>query len=101
MWPDFCQVKYVPAELLCLLWGKHLDVNCPRRKVPLLDRVKEILSVMIWVLGCHLSSFLICKVFNALVCFDMDLNIVESPIGLGPLVGMARVPVHVSIRIRS
>ena len=49
----------------------------------------------------HLSGFFIVEIFDALVCFTVDLDVVEGPVGLGEFVGVARVAVHMTVGIWS
>lgn len=98
--PDLGQVEDVPSELLSLLRGKDLNIHGPARVIALLNRLEEILSMPIGVLGRHLPSLLIGKSLAALVRLEMGLDVDKGSVGLGPLEGVAGVAVHVSVGIR-
>lgn len=97
--PDLGQIKDIPAELLCLFRTQDLDIACPRRVIALFDGVKQILRMVVWVLGSHLTSFRVGKGFTALVGFAMDLDIVKFTIRSGKLIGVTGIAVHMTIRV--
>ena len=98
--PDLRQIEDIPAELLCLFRTQDLDIACPRRVIALFDGVKQILCMVVRVLGSHLTSFRVGKGLTALVCFAMDLDIVKFTIRSGKLIGVTRIAVHMTIRVR-
>lgn len=49
LWPDLCNIKDIPPELLGLCWVKYLSVQSPRRVLASIDGVEEILGVPIWI----------------------------------------------------
>lgn len=98
--PDLGQVKDVPLELLGLLRGQGLDVDGPAGVLAALDGLEEVLGVPVRVLGRHLAGFLVGEGLVALVRLEVNLDVDEGAVGLGPLVGVARVAVHVSVRVR-
>ena len=51
----------------------------------------------VWVFGGELGGFVVCEGLVALVCLAVDLHVVECAVWLGPLVGVAGVPVHVAV----
>lgn len=75
LWPDLGQVKDVPAELLCFLRCKHLDVDGPAGEISLLDGLEKILSVPVRVVSRHLGGFFACKCLVALIGLEVDLGI--------------------------
>lgn len=97
--PDLGQVEDVPAELLGLLGGEDLDIDGPAWVFTLLDRLEEILGVPVWVLAGELTGLLVVEGLVALVGLEVDLHVVEGAVGLVPLVGVARVAVHVAVRV--
>lgn len=54
----------------------------------LLNGVEEILSVPVWILRGHLSSFVIGEGLASLIGFQVDLDVVECAIWLGEFVGL-------------
>ena len=87
--PDLGEVEDVPAELLGLFGGEHLDVASPGGVLAALDGVEEVLGVPIGVSGGEVAGFFVGESLVALVCLAVNLNIVEGAVGLGPFVGMA------------
>lgn len=99
--PDFGEVEYVPSELFGLFRAENLEVAGPGRVVAVLNGIEQVLCMPVGVFCCHAAGFLIGKGFAALVGLAMDLDIVETAIGFGEFKRMARVPVHVAVRIWS
>lgn len=95
--PDFGQVEDVPAEFLGVRGGEDLQVAGPGGEVAVLDAVEEVLGVPVRVLGGHVAGFGVGEGFAALVGFAVDLDVVEGSVGLGELVGVPGVAVHVAI----
>lgn len=98
--PDFCEVEDVPAEFLGLFRREHLDVAGPGGGVSVLDGVEEVLRVPVWVFGGHFAGFAVSEGLAALVGLAVDLDVVEGAVGLGEFVCVARVAVHVAVRVR-
>lgn len=61
--------------------------------------MEQIFRVPIRIVGPHLGRFFIVECLAALIGLAMDLDIVKGPVGFRKLVGMARVSVHVAIRV--
>ena len=99
LWPNLGEIEDVPAEFLGLFWREDLNVAGPARVVTLLDGVKEILGIVIWVFCCHIASFGVGEGLVTLIGLHVDLDVVEGSIWLCPLVSMARISVHVSIGV--
>lgn len=99
LWPDLGQVEDVPAELLGLLRREDLNVDGPRWVVALLDSLKEVLGMPVWVVTSKLAGLLVVQGLDALVGLQVDLDIVESSVLLDPLEGVARVAVHVTVGV--
>ena len=97
--PDLGQIEHVPAELLGLLWGEHLNVDGPAGELAALDGLEEILGVPVGVLRGHLAGLLVVEGLVALIRLEVDLDVVEGAIRLDKLVSVARVAVHVPIRV--
>lgn len=97
--PDLGQVEDVPAELLGLLGGQDLDIDGPAGIVALLDGLEEVLGVPVGVLGSQLAGLLIRERLVSLVRLEVDLGVHKGAVGLGPLVGVPRVAVHVAVRV--
>lgn len=100
MWPDLGEVKDIPPEFLGVGWGEDLNIACPRWVLASLDGVEEILGMPVWVFSRHSDRLIISEVFDTLVGLEMNLDIVEAAVGFNPLVRVARVTVHVAVRIR-
>ena len=98
--PDFGEVEDIPSEFLGLFGREHLQIACPGRVVAILNRVKEVLGMEVGVFGGHLAGFVIGKGFATQVGFAVNLDVVKGAIGLGELVCVARVAVHVAVGIR-
>lgn len=99
--PNLGEVKYVPSKAFGLFGAQNLEVTGPRWVIAVLDGVEEVLGVPIRIICRHLAGFLIGKGFAALVGLAVDLNIVETAIGLGEFVRVTRIPVHMAVRIWS
>lgn len=99
--PDLGQVEDVPAELLGLLRAQGLHVAGPRGVLTPLDGLEQVLGVPVRVAGRELTSLLVREGLVALVSLAVDLDVVESAVGLDPLVGVARVTVHVAVGVGS
>ena len=95
--PDLGQVEDVPAELLGLLGGEHLEVAGPGGRVAVLDAVEQILGVPVRVFGGHVGGFGVGEGLAALIGLAMDLDVVEGAIRFGELVCVAGVAIHVAI----
>ena len=99
--PDLGQVEDIPAELLGLLGSKDLNVNCPARIFTALDCLEEILGVPVGVFRRHFAGFFVVESLATLVGLAMDLDIDKRAVRLGELISMARVTIHISVRVRS
>lgn len=97
--PDLGQVKDIPAELLGLFWAEDLHVAGPGRAFALVDGFEEVLGVPVGVLRGQLAGFLVVEGLVALVGLQVDLDVVEATVWLDPLVGVARVTVHVAVGV--
>ena len=105
LWPNLGQVEDVEAELLGFLGRHNLDVDGPGWVVTLLDGLKEVLGVVVWVLRRQLAGLLIVEGLDTLVGAEVDLDVVESEgsvwLSVVPLVGVAGVAVHMAVRVWS
>lgn len=101
LWPDLGEVKNVPSEAFGLFGAENLKVASPGWVFAVLNGIEKVLCMPVWVFRRHLAGFLIVKGFAALVGLAVDLDVVETAIGFGEFVRMARVPVHVAVRIWS
>lgn len=97
MGPDLGEIENAKVGLLGLLGGHGLDVAGPAGVLTLLDGLKEVLLGMVWVLTGHLGGLVVGQVLDALVGQKVDLNVVELALLVDPLVGVARVSVHVAV----
>lgn len=98
MRPDFGQVEDVPAEFLGIIRAEDLYITGPGGVLASLDSVDEVLRVPVWVGRCEFGGFFVGEGFAALVCFAVDLDVVEGSVGLDPLVGVAGEAVHMAVR---
>ena len=55
----------------------------------------------VWVLGGHIAGFGIGEGLATKICFAVDLDVVEGAVGLREFVGVARVAVHMAVRVGS
>ena len=99
MRPDFCQVEDVPAITLSICGVKDLNVYCPRWVLSLFDGLEQVLSLPVGIGRVHCRSFLIRKVLDSLIGLYVYLHVFETSVLLGELVGVARIGVHMSIRV--
>lgn len=99
--PDLGEIEYVPPEAFGLFRAENLNVAGPGRVVAILNGVEQVLGMPVGVFRRHLAGFLVGKGSAALVGLAVNLDVIETAIGFGELVRMARVPVHVAVRIRS
>lgn len=97
--PNLGQVKNVPSEFLSFLRSENLDIDCPTGKVSLLNSLKEVLSVPVWVLGRHLGGLFAGERLDALIGLEVNLRVHKRSIRLGPLVSVTRVSVHVPVGV--
>lgn len=97
--PDLGQVEDVPAELFGLLGAQDLHVAGPRGVLAALDGGEQVLGVPVRVLGGQAAGLLVVEGLAALVGLAVDLHVVEGAVGLGPLVGVAGVAVHVAVGV--
>lgn len=97
--PDLGEVEDVPSEFLGLFGAENLEVAGPGGVFAVLDGVEKVLGVPVRIFGRHLAGFLVGEGLAALVGLAVDLDVVETAIGFGEFVRMARVPVHVAIGI--
>lgn len=95
--PDLRQIKDRERQLFSLLGGHDLNVTSPRRVIPLFNSVKQILLCMVRVLTGQFDRLVVCQVLDSLIGYQVDLDIDKVSLVVDPLVGVARVAVHVSI----
>lgn len=98
--PHLGQVEDVPPEALGLRGRERLDGDGPAGGLAALDGLEEVLRVPVRVLGGHAPGLLVGEGLAALVRLEVDLHVHERPVGLGELHGVARVAVHVPVRVR-
>ena len=97
--PDLGQIEDVPAELLSLLRAQGLNVDGPGGVFAALDGVEQVLGVPVGVLRGQTTGLLVVHGLVALIGLQVDLDVVEGAVRLDPLVGVARVAVHVTVRV--
>lgn len=97
--PDFGQVKDVPAKFFGLGGGEDLDVAGPGGAGAVLDGVEKVLGMPVGVFSGHLAGFVVGEGLAALIGLAVDLDVVESAVGLGEFVGVTRVAVHVAVGV--
>jgi len=71
--PDFGEIERVPLEGVGLLLGHDLDFECPAWEVAFFDGVEEVALVGFAVLADDFGGFVVHPVFDALVCFEVEL----------------------------
>ena len=76
-----------------------MHVAGPGGVLAALDGVEEVLGVPVGVLGRELGGLVVGEGLVALVGLAVNLDVVEGAIWLDPLVGVARVTVHVAVRV--
>lgn len=77
LWPNFGQVKDVPAELLGLFGGEDLDITSPAGEIARLDLVKEILRGIVGVFATEFARGIVVEGLDALIDLEVELDIVE------------------------
>ena len=77
VWPDFGQVKDVPAELLGLFGGQNLYEACPGREVARFNSIEEILCGVVGILTGEFTSGIVVEVLDSLVDDPVELDIIE------------------------
>lgn len=77
MRPDFCHVENVSSVLFRLVGLHGLNIESPGGKVTLLNRAKEVIGMIIWILSCEFVRLRLCEVLNPLVRLEMELDVGE------------------------
>ena len=98
--PNLGDVENVPLELLDLLWIEHLNIAGPAGEILILNGIKQILRMMIWIFGLHLLGLVVGEILDALISLNVDLNVFEGAILAEKLVRVSRIAVHCTIRER-
>lgn len=99
LWPDFGEVENAEAEVFGLFGCHGLYKDVPRGVFSFLDGVEEVFCVPIGVRGGHLVGFGVGKGLDALVGFQMDLDIVECAVRLREFERVSRVSVHMTVAV--
>jgi hypothetical protein len=89
MRPNLGEIENVIAELLCLLGGHCLDVDCPAGLVATLDGLEEGLDTIVWVLACDFACRFLSEVLEASIGTEVNLDVVEVTIGVDVLEGVS------------
>lgn len=97
--PNLGQIEDVPFKLLGFVGAQHLHITGPGRIVSFLNRVEQILGVPIRIFGPHGRRLFVVERLASLVGLAMDLDVIEGPVGFRKLICVARVSVHVTIRV--
>ncbi|EEQ41638.1 peroxisomal catalase [Clavispora lusitaniae ATCC 42720] len=98
VWPDLCQVKDREWSLLGSLSSHGSDVAGPAREVSVGNVAEQILLGMVRVLARQLASLFVGQSLDASVRDEVHLHVVPVAILSGPLVCVARVTVHLTVR---
>lgn len=98
--PDLGQVEDVPAEFLGLFGAEDLHVAGPGGVLVAPDGVEEVLGVPVRVICGEFAGLCVSEGLVALVRLAVDLDVVESAVGLDPLVGVTGVAVHMAVGVR-
>lgn len=80
MRPDLGHIKDVPLVCFSILGIHGLDVDVPDRIIFSLDGLVEVLEEEVWVLAGDSGGFLPSEVLNALLSFDVHLDVFERAI---------------------
>jgi hypothetical protein len=72
VWPYLGYVKNIPAELLGLFWGEHLDAYVPAGIVAALNGFEKVLCLEVWVDGVEVCGLLIVQSSVALVLWSLS-----------------------------
>lgn len=80
MRPDLCHVENVPSILFRLVGLHGLDVEGSGGKVAFLNRPKEVIAVIIWVVSRKFVRVRLLEVFNTLVRLEMELDVGEASV---------------------
>lgn len=100
MRPDFRHVEDVPPVFDSIFRRHNLNGHSPAWIFLSLDGFEKVLQYVIWIFPRHLCSFCCSEVLDSLICFDMDLHVVEGAILLCELVGVATESVGMTNRSR-
>jgi len=93
VWPNLGEVKDGVLKLLGLLLRHRLNRDSPRREVSLLDLLKELLVVNVWVLTRELDTLLLRVELDTLVGANVDLNVLPLALLVDKLERVASVAV--------
>jgi hypothetical protein len=75
MRPDLGHIKDIPAIVLCFFRCHHLHVNGPRWEVSFINRLEEILQIVIGVDSSHPAGFFRGESLDPLVGFEVDFDV--------------------------
>lgn len=101
LWPDFCEVEDGVGEGCGLLGGHGLNVDSPGGKVTRGDGGEEVLCCVVGVGRGERLGLGGCECLDALVCFEVNLDVCVAAIGFGEFVRVPGVPVHMSVAVWS
>mgnify|MGYP007046485915 FL=1 len=96
--PDLGQVKHREVGLLSLLSSHCLNVTRPGWEVTLGNVLEQVLLCVVRVRASQLTSLLVGQSVEALVTLQVHLDVVPVAVLGRPLVSVARVAVHLSVR---
>lgn len=80
MRPHFGHVENVPLVGLSLLGIHDLHEHVPLGEVALLDSLEEVLGEEVGVFARNLSSGSSGKVFDAILCLEVELDVLEAAV---------------------
>lgn len=100
VWPDLGQVEDREWSLLGLLRGHGLDVTGPRWEVALGNVLEQVLLGVVWVGTSQFGSLFVGQALVALVRDHVHLDVMPVAVLCRPLVSVAGVTVHLSVRGR-
>lgn len=78
--PDFGHIKDIPLVILSIFGIHDLNIDIPNRIVSAFDCFEQVLEQIVWILSSYLCSFLSSEVFDTLLGFDVDLDVLERTI---------------------
>jgi len=101
LWPDFSEVEDGVGEGCGLLGGHGLDVDGPGGEVARGNGGEEVLCSVVGAGGGERLGLGRGERLDALVCFEVHLNICVAAVGFGEFVRVPRVPVHMPVAVWS
>ena len=99
--PDLGEVERIEAVLLRLVDRHDLDLERPARELAVLDRLVQILAVIVGITACQRVGLCLREELDALVGLEVVLDPEALTVGIDPLVGVRAESVHVPPRLRN